>query len=123
MGYRPHHILDFQVKIGREVGYGFENTLTFKEVSEALDEAEIHYFTQDDEHIINYESLLDFNKNVPIKPKIYKSSEICKKSPLLAITQKKKDSIGFGGFNTRMKGKYINKEIPFFTFVLLEHLR
>ncbi|MCL9823349.1 hypothetical protein [Helicobacter colisuis] len=69
MGYRPHHILDFQVKIGREVGYGFENTLTFKEVSEALDEAKIHYFTQDDEHIINYESLLGFNKNVPIKPK------------------------------------------------------
>ncbi|WP_299548712.1 hypothetical protein [uncultured Helicobacter sp.] len=62
MGYRPHHILDFQVKIGREVG-GMEikNTLTFEEVSEALDSANIHYFTQEDEHIIDCESLLGFN--------------------------------------------------------------
>lgn len=69
MGYRPHHILDFQVKIGREVECDFENTLTFEEVSVALDEAKIHYFTQEDEHIIDCESLLGFNTKTSIKSK------------------------------------------------------
>lgn len=68
MGYRPHHILDFQVKIGREVG-DFENTLTFEEVSEALDKAKIHYSTQEDEHIIDYQSLMGFNTKTSTKSK------------------------------------------------------
>ena len=47
----------------------FENTLTFEEVSVALDEAKIHYFTQEDEHIIDCESLLGFNTKTSIKSK------------------------------------------------------
>ncbi|TLE13766.1 hypothetical protein LS72_009475 [Helicobacter apodemus] len=72
MGYRPHHILDYQVKIGREVGSkDIEYTLTFDEVTNTLEEAKIHYHIQEDEHIINYESLMDFNTNAiyPITPK------------------------------------------------------
>ena len=99
MGYRPHHILDFQVKIGREVG-DFENTLTFEEVSEALDKAKIHYSTQEDEHIIDYQSLMGFNTKTSTKSKdIQNTLEICRSLLLDAIMRKEMVSIGFGGFS------------------------